>query len=169
MRSISPIARKTGPRLHALLIAIVLAVTLATLGPGAPDVLAAAPPFATATINASVYAAPDFLSEPIGTIPAGTDIEITGSAAPGFLEVYYGGGTAWVPAQYLSLGVRPGIDTAVALRDTPLVEAPMPDAGVLAVVPADATVILTGASVNGYDAASHEGVGGWINEGDIAR
>lgn len=166
---ISTLTRDAGRRLRGPLVALALAVMLATLGPGALDALASAPPFATTTIDAGVYATPDFISEPIGTIPAGTDIEITGNAAPGFLEVYYGGGTAWVPSQYLSLGVRPGIDTAVTLRDTPLVDAPMPEGDVLAIVPADETVILTGASVNGYDAASHEGVGGWINAGDIAR
>lgn len=156
---------RNGPR--GLLVG--LALLLATLGPGSLDALASAPPFVTATIDAGVYATPDFISEPIGTIPAGADIEITGNAAPGFLEVYYGGGTAWVPSQYLSLGVRPGIDTATTVRDTPLIDAPMPEANVLAIVPADETVILTGASVNGYDAAAHDGVGGWINEGDIAR
>jgi hypothetical protein len=69
----------------------------------------------------------------------------------------------------LTLGQRPGIDTAVAVEDAPMLDAPMRDATTLAVVPEGDAVLLTGASVNGYDAASHEGVGGWINERLLAR
>jgi hypothetical protein len=44
-------------------------------------------------------------------LPKGAEVELTGEAAPGFLGVYYDGQTVWVPAQYFSLGDRPGIDT----------------------------------------------------------
>jgi hypothetical protein len=30
-------------------------------------------------------------------------------------------------------------------------------------------VILTGAHVDGYDAASHDGTGGWLDERDLSR
>jgi hypothetical protein len=30
-------------------------------------------------------------------------------------------------------------------------------------------VILTGANVDGYDAASHDGAGGWIHDRDLSR
>jgi hypothetical protein len=30
-------------------------------------------------------------------------------------------------------------------------------------------VILTGASVDGYDAAAHDGAGGWVDERDLSR
>jgi hypothetical protein len=83
--------------------------------------------------------------------------------------VYYDDQTVWVPAQYLSLGVRPGIDTAVTVADTPLLDAPMPDASVLENVPEGRAVILTGARVDGYDAAAYAGTGGWIDERDLSR
>ena len=102
-------------------------------------------------------------------IPQWAEVELTGDAAPGFLGVYYDGGAVWVPAQYLSLGDRPGIDTGVTVADTPLLEAPMPDAFVREIILEGQAVILTGASVDGYDAAAHDGSGGWINKRDLSQ
>jgi hypothetical protein len=53
--------------------------------------------------------------------------------------------------------------------ETPLLEAPLPDANVVSIVPGGETVILTGAHVDGYDAASHDQVGGWIDAMDLVR
>lgn len=131
--------------------------------------VAKAPPLATTVVEAWIFEAPDATGPAIGSIPAGTQVELTGEAAPGFLAVYYGETVGWVPAQFLALSDRPGIDTAVTLVETPLLDAPMRDAGVVAVVPPDAAVILTGAAVDGYDAASYEGAGGWIDGRDIAQ
>jgi hypothetical protein len=147
-------------------IALVLILWVAF---SSPPAAAKAPPLATTVVTTTVYAAPDLLSEALGTIAADTQVELTGEAAPAYLAILFGDGVAWVPAQHLTLGVRPGIDTAVTLVETPLLEAPMRDAEVVATVPKDETVVLTGASVDGYDAASHESAGGWINERDIAR
>lgn len=151
--------------LSALTLALFLATAAATSQPAA----AKAPPLATTIVDTGVFAVPDMTSAPIGSLSAETEIELTGEAAPGFLAIYYGDDVAWVPAQFLTIGVRPGIDTAVAIVDTPLLDAPMRDASVVATVPKDAAVILTGASVDGYDAASHDGAGGWINDRDLAR
>jgi hypothetical protein len=101
--------------------------------------------------------------------PQGAEVELTGEAAPGLLGVYYDGQVVWVPAQFVSLAVRPGIDTAVTVADTPLLDAPMRDASVLEIVMEGEAVILTRASVDGYDAAAHDGSGGWINERDLSR
>lgn len=152
-------------------LTVALALSLFGLAGASHDqsALAKAPPLATMVVNGAVYAAPDIMDLPIGTIAADTQVELTGEAAPGFLAVYYGETVAWVPAQFLSISDRPGIDTAVTLIDTPLLEAPIRDAGVVVTIPQDSTVILTGASVNGYDAASHDGSGGWINDRHIAR
>ncbi len=157
-----------GLRVPTLIRACVLALFLFASVTTLPTA-AKAPPLATTVVDTTVYAAPDMMGEALGTISADTQIELTGEAAPGFIAVLFGDSVAWVPAQHLALGDRPGIDTAVALVDTPLLDAPMRDAGIVATVPKDATVILTGARVGGYDAASHEGSGGWINERDIAR
>jgi hypothetical protein len=118
-------------------------------------------------LDAEAVAAPGYDVAPIVVIPRGTDIELTGEAAPVFLGVYYDGQTVWVPAQYLSLGVRPGIDTGVTVTDTPLLDAPMRDASVLEVIREGEAVILTGTSGEGYGAAAHEGMGGWVDERDL--
>jgi len=151
------------------LCALVLAVVLAASVPGAHDALAKAPPLATTMFDVEALAAPAYDAAPVAVVPQGAEVELTGEAAPGFLGVYYDGGAVWVPAQYLSLGDRPGIDTGVTVADTPLLEAPMPDASVREIIFEGQAVILNGASVDGYDAAAHDGSGGWINKRDLSQ
>ena len=146
----------------ALLVVAVFALT-------AQNASAKAPPLATTVLNTDGLAAPDYDAARVVVIPQGAEVELTGEAAPGFLAVYYDGKVVWVPAQYLSLGVRPGIDTGVTVADTPLLDAPMPDASVLEIIMEGEAVILTGANVDGYDAASHDGAGGWLDERDLLR
>jgi hypothetical protein len=57
----------------------------------------------------------------------------------------------------------------VTVADSPLLDAPMRDASVLEIILEGKAVILTGASVDGYDAASYDGAGGWIDERDLSR
>jgi hypothetical protein len=133
------------------------------------SLLAKAPPHATTILPTNVLASPALDAPLLAVLPADAEITLTGAASPGYLEIDYDEATAWVPAQLLTLGHRPGIDTAVTLADLPLLAAPMPDAEVLSVVPEGETVILTGASLDGYDAASHEGIGGWLEERGLAR
>ena len=137
-------------------------------GSGA-DVSAKAPPHATTLVTTGVFATPDLTGDQIGTIGPGAELELTGEAAPGFLEVIYGDGEAWIPSTNLTTGVRPGIDTAVAVVDATLTSAPIRDSGIVSYVPEGESVILPGASVDGYYAASYNGTGGWINGRDIAR
>lgn len=155
-----------GMRLVGALVMLLAGVVFAPL---AEDASAKAPPLATAVLDAEALAAPDHDATQIALIPQGAEVELTGEAAPGFLSVYYDGQVVWVPAQYLSLGVRPGIDTGVTVVDTPLLDAPMHDASVLEIIREGEAVILTGANVDGYDAASHDGAGGWIHERDLSR
>ena len=114
-------------------------------------------------------AAPDYDAARVAVIPQGAEVELTAEAAPGFLGVYYDGQVVWVPAQYVSLGVRPGIDTGVTVANTPLLDAPMRDAPVLEIILEGESVILPGANVDGYDAASHDCACGWIDERDLSR
>lgn len=132
------------------------------------EIAAKAPPMATTVLEVEALAGPDYDAATIAVIPEGAEVELTGEAAPGFLAVYYDGDEVFVPAQYLTLGVRPGIDTAVTVDETPLLEAPMRDADIQLIVPDGQAVILTGATVDGFDAASYEGSGGWINGRDLA-
>lgn len=170
------LSRRNGCKVHISFLFLGRAVTTAALSTllwtvhGAESVaLAKAPPLATVTLPADVLAEPALGADVLAVLPAGAEVELTGSAAPGYIQIYYDDDPAWVPAQYLSLSQRPGIDTAVAVDDLPLLDAPMADATVLSVVPEGETVILTGASLDGYDAASHEGVGGWLEERGLAR
>jgi hypothetical protein len=59
--------------------------------------------------------------------------------------VYYDGEAVWVPAQYLSLSDRPGIDLE------------------------EQAVTLTGASVDGFDVAAHGDSGGWIGKRELSQ
>ena len=152
-----------------LLGALAMLFVVAVFAPITQSASAKAPPLATTVLDAAALAAPDYDAARIAVIRRGAEVELTGEAAPGFLGVYYDGQVVWVPAQYLSLGVRPGIDTGVTVADTPLLDAPMRDASVLEIILEGEAVILTGASVDGYDAASYDGAGGWIDERDLSR
>lgn len=133
------------------------------------EVEAKAPPHATTIVTTGVFSTPDLTGDQIGTICQGTELELTGEAAPGFLGVIYGEGEAWIPATNLTTGVRPGVETAMAVVDAPLTDAPLRDSGIVSYVPEGESVILTGATVDGYYAASYNGTGGWISGRDIAR
>lgn len=146
-----------------------LALLLATLAGPISDVSAKAPPLATTVLEVSAYAAPDYTAAVVAVLPADAEVELTGNAAPGFLGILYDGQEVFVPAQYLSLGTRPGIDTATTVEDAPLLEAPLPDADVRLTIPEGETVVLTGATVDGYDAASYDGAGGWLDRRSLAR
>lgn len=156
------------PARRAALLVLIVSFCLASLGQG-QDALAKAPPHATTVVSTGVFATPDLTSNPIDTLGPGTQLELTGSAAPGFLAVIYGDSEAWIPATNLTTGVRPGIETAMATIDAPLTEAPRRDSGIVTYVPEGESVILTGAAVDGYYAASYNGAGGWISGRDIAR
>ena len=151
------------------LCALAVTVIAGVIAPIPHDASAKAPPLATAVLDAEALAAPDHYAEPIAVVPQGAEVELTGDVAPGFLGVYYDGEAVRVPAQFLSNGVRPGIDTGVTVMDTPLLDAPMRDASALEIILEGQAVILTGASVNGYDAAAHDGAGGWVDERDLSR
>jgi hypothetical protein len=152
-----------------LLCALTMALAISVFAPIADNASAKAPPLATIVLDAQGLRAPDFCAAPVAMIPQGAEVKLTGEAKPGFLAVYYDGQAVWVPAQYLSIGVRPGIDTGVGTAGTRLLDAPVRDATVLESILEGQGVILAGANVDGYDAASHQGTGGWIDERDLSR
>jgi hypothetical protein len=153
---------------RAILIALFASISIA--GTGHIDLaLAKAPPHATTLVSTGVFATPDLTADPIDMLGPGEELELTGNAAPGFLGIVYEDGEAWVPATNLTTGVRPGIETALAIVDAPLTSAPIRDSGIISYVPEGESVILTGAAVDGYYAASYNGTGGWISGRDIAR
>jgi hypothetical protein len=60
------------------------------------------------------------------------------------------------------------IDTAPVILDARLRAAPTNDGEILGLVQAGSTVILTGASVDGFLAASFVGTGGWLPASAVA-
>ena len=114
MRFVVPVRSLCRGRPHPL-CAPALALLLSVYAPLAHDALAKAPPLATTVLDAEALAAPNYDAAPVTVIPQGTEVELTGEAAPGFLGVYNDDEAVWVPAQYLSLGDRPGIDTGVTV------------------------------------------------------
>ena len=158
------------PSGFATLIRIFFCIAIACLiwADCARPALAKAPPHATTLVTVDALAAPE-PGDAITTIPAHTEVELTGDAAPGFLAINYDDQILWVPAQFLSIGDRPGVDTAVAMRDTPILDAPLPDARTLGIVPRGEAVILTGANVGDYEAGSFDGTGGWLLRNDLER
>ena len=168
IRVVFPVRSLTRRRWHPL-CALALALVLCAWAPVPHEALAKATPLATTVLDTEALAAPSFDAAPVALIPRVAEVELTSEAAPEFLSVYYDGQAVWVPSQYLSLGDRPGIDTGVTVADTPLLDAPMRDASVQEIIREGQAVILTGASVDGYDAAAHDGTGGWIDERDLSR
>ncbi len=149
-------------------LAFAFFITLTLLSP-AQGVHARAPGFAVTLSDTAIFVAPDATSGIVANLSSGSTVVLTGDSAPGFIEVTFEGSTGWAIAGLLSVSGRPGIDTAVATVDTPLLDAPIPEANVVRSVPAGESVILTGATVGDYDAASHDGAGGWIDRLNIVR
>lgn len=146
----------------ASVLVIVLSVNIA-----APFVSAHAPGLAITLTNAQVLESPEIDLAPISTLPAGSTVVLTGDVAPGFVYVTFDGGSGWVSADLLSVSGQPGIDTIVVTSRTFMLDAPFPDANELASLEPGDAIILTGASVGEFAAASHDGVGGWVNRADF--
>ena len=166
--------RACGMPARAWLIALRLAgaVAFSTIaafaGSGsAPVVLAVAPGLATVRYDAPLLGAPDDTAAVLDTVSAGSEVELTGGTATGYVEVIANGATGWMNADVLSVSGRPGISMAVTENGAAIYDAPLPDSGVLGEVPAGGAVILTGANVGIYVAGSFEGVGGWLLESDL--
>jgi len=123
-----------------------------------PAASAHAPGLVQGSDELPLLAAPDPAAAVEATLPAGDEIELTGAAAGDFLEVVVGEGTAWVPVDLLDGPLA----TADVWQDAPLRLVPNAGGELVATVPAGTTVILTGAAVDGYVAASWVGNGGWL-------
>jgi uncharacterized protein YraI len=126
----------------------------------APSALAHAPGLATALSNLTVREAPSADATVVTELPAGTTVELTGNAAGDFIEVLFDGRPGWASVALLDAG---GLETATIDADAALRTEPNAGGTVLLEVPAGSTVILTGAAVDGYLAATFAGTGGWVS------
>jgi hypothetical protein len=111
-----------------------------------------------------LYEAPSADAPVLAELWAGTEIELTGAAEGDFLEATFDGQRGWTRVDSLD-GM---IDTAPVVLDASLRAAPNQDGAILGAVQAGSTVILTGASVDGYLAASFAGTGGWLPASAVA-
>ena len=159
--------RGLGPRLDRRAVTAFLALTLALAALPALNAGAEAPPLAIVPCAIQVTNTPSPASRVVGDIPADTQVELTGRAAPGFLEIYWQGQTAWIPATDLEVSHKIGMQTATATALT-IRTAPDSRGDPRGTAPAGATIILTGAHVNGYAAMSYNGAGGWVPEAGLA-
>jgi hypothetical protein len=144
-------------------LAIVLALILGALL-GAPAALAHAPALATTTADVALYEAPSADAPVLAELPAGTEIELTGAAEGDFLEATFDDQRGWTRVDSLD-GM---LDTAPVVADASLRAAPNNEGAILGAVQAGSTVILTGASVDGFLAASFDGTGGWLPASAVA-
>ena len=147
--------------LWALAIALVLVLGMLL---GTPAAFAHAPGLETTTADFALLEAPSADAPVLTQLPVGTEVELTGAAQGQFLEVTVAGQAGWI-----SVGGLDGmIDTAPVILDTSLRAAPAADGKILGAVQAGSTVILTGASVDGFLAASFAGTGGWLPAAAVA-
>ena len=144
-------------------LVIVLALILGALL-AAPVALAHAPALVTTTANVALYEAPSADAPVLAELAIGTEIELTGAAEGDFLEVTFEGQRGWTRVDRL----EGTIDTAPVVVDASLLAAPNNDGAILGAVHAGSTVILTGASVDGFLAASFDGTGGWLPANAVA-
>ncbi|HEU5432866.1 MAG TPA: SH3 domain-containing protein [Thermomicrobiales bacterium] len=143
-------------------LGVALALALALLALPGRETLAEAPPLAIGPYAVQATNTPSPDSRVVADIPANTQVELTGRAAPGFIEIEWNGETAWIPAQYLEVSNKIGMNVATAATDLTILTAPNPSGDPRATVPAGGSIILTGARVNGYVAMSYNGTGGWV-------
>jgi len=131
---------------------------------GTQAAFAHAPGLATTTSDITLHEAPSADSPVLTQLPVGTEVELTGAAEGEFLEVTVAGQVGWTSVHSLD-GM---IDTAPVILDASLRAAPTADGEILGAVQAGSTVILTGASVDGFLAASFAGTGGWLPASAVA-
>lgn len=116
-------------------------------------------------------AALNLRSAPNGSIvlvmPTGATVTVTGSPANGFLPVTFNGTAGWASEAYLTRqgdGAPPTDGTAgVVTSDLNLRESSSTSAAVLLVIPAGASIVVTGAARDGFLPVTFNGTAGWAS------
>lgn len=149
-----------------------------------------------ATDDLNLRAGPSYDDAVLAVIPAGSTLSPTGTSDGGFLGVTFAGTPGWVDAAYVASDPAPATDAvpsgetvetaqtapatdpaasapvtvtvATALDTLNLRATPSADGAIVSVVPAGATLSLTGENDSGYLGVSYEGVLGWADAAYIA-
>ena len=144
---------------RSLLFVLAALLALAAMTPLAGPTQRVAPATTATTIDAvNLRAGPGTWHPILLTMPAGSGVSIDGDPQDGFYPVTYAGTAGWAAGVYLSIG---GTRTATTTAALNLRTGPSFVDWVVAVIPAGASVTLTGGSVNGYLSVSYNGTDGW--------
>ncbi|MGI8644231.1 MAG: hypothetical protein ACR2LS_08985 [Thermomicrobiales bacterium] len=108
----------------------------------------------------SLQAGPAGGTETLTTVAPGAVVDLIGDSENGYLRVASGGFDGWVWASSLDGYATAVISSELQLRGTPNL-----DGAVLATMPTNAIVVLTGEEENGYVSVSYLGIGGWAYAG----
>ncbi len=121
--------------------------------------------FTTSDLN--LRAGPSTGDAVLTVMPPGASVTLTGGSSNGFLSIVYGGIEGWASADYLSTDGAPvpspgGEGTAATTTSTlNLRSGPSTGTSVLTVMPAGASIAVTGDPQNGFYPATYNGTSGW--------
>ncbi|MCC6313311.1 MAG: SH3 domain-containing protein [Thermomicrobiales bacterium] len=130
-----------------------------------------------ASVTVNLREAPDRQSTVLAIVPAGADVEPTGQAVNGYVQAIFQDSTGWIDDDYLSGETDPGSSdhaqsvapktaggvTATAIEALNLRDAPSREGGILTVMPAGATMTLTGDGEGGYFSVRYGDLTGWAD------
>ncbi len=136
----------------------------------APAAVTSSTGIATTTSALNLRAGPSTSDRVLLVIPARSTVSLTGDAANSFLAVMYNGTAGWAYAAFLDTDgaapdPNPGGSSGTATTTTALNlrSGPSTADAVIRVLPAGASVTLTGNSANGFVSVSYDGVAGWAH------
>jgi uncharacterized protein YraI len=153
-----PVGLQHPGRLRAVLV-----LALALLLTSAPGVRAEAPALAVALTELELRVGPGDHYPVLAVLPAGAETVLTGLAEDGYVQITSEQVTGWAVADHLDAGHRTdGVRLAMATVDVAMRTEPAPEGQVRQLVPIGGWLIVTGAVVGDYTAASYNGLGGWV-------
>lgn len=120
---------------------------------------------ATTTDSLNLRADSSLSGRVLLVIPRGAGVVVTGSARSGFLPITYRGTAGWAHADYLSVARPSGVQTQSGTVTELLNLRIGPSSGqrAILVLPAGASVTVTGTSSNGYLAVTYGGYSGYAH------
>ncbi len=115
------------------------------------------------TDDLNLRAGPSAADAILQVMPAGRGVRLTGEAQDGWVAVEFDGTAGWAYAAFLDAGggAVPGADQATVTSELNLRSGPSTADPVLGVMPAGATVMLTGEEENGFRGVRYGDLEGW--------